>query len=182
MISIKKQLIKNQLEGVFVNYPIVIWYQSKQKSTGEWLHLKAKIKALEAASNSNVTVVQAKTSILKLILKAKNAQMVNLASCQGPLLISGCATTTDLHNILRLLDGAKEGFVLGGYYADTPRTRTEVTKLQTLGVHTYAQLLHSMQSVMARFLLLKRLGDFSYMRRVDGALHQTLQQCLQHKK
>jgi len=44
------------------------------------------------------------------------------------------------------------------------------------------QLLHSMQSVMARFLLLKRLGDFSYMRRVDGALHQTLQQCLQHKK
>jgi len=107
---------------------------------------------------------------------------VNLASCQGPLLISGCATTTDLHNVLRLLDGAKEGFVLGGYYADTPRTRTEVVKLQTLGVHTYVQLLHSMQSVMARFLLLKRLGDFSYMRRVDGALHQTLQQCLQHKK
>ena len=69
MISIKKQLIKNQLEDVFVNYPIVIWYQSKQKSTGEWLHLKAKIKALEASSNSNVTVVQAKTSILKLILK-----------------------------------------------------------------------------------------------------------------
>lgn len=182
MISIKKQLIKSQLEDVFASYPIVIWYQSKQKTTGEWMQLKAKIKALELATDSNFKVVQAKTSILKLILKAKTAQTVNLASCQGPLLISGCGTPADLQNILNLLNKANEGFVLGGYYANTPRTCTEVAKLQTLGVHTYTQLLQNMNTGVARLLFLRQLGDFSYMRRVDGALHQTLQQCAQNTK
>lgn len=188
MISIKKQLIKSQLEGIFATYPIVIWYQSKQKTTGEWKQLKAKIKALELTSNSNFRVVRAKTSILKLILKAKTAHGVDLISCQGPLLISGCATPTDLQNILKLLNRANDGFVLGGYYAGTHHgqqcTWTEVEKLQTLGVHTYTQLLQSMQTVMVRLLFMKQMGNFSYMRRVDGALcaamHQTLQQCTQN--
>ena len=60
-----------------------------------------------------------------------------------------------------------------------PRTFLEIEKLQLLGTQTYAQLIQSLQSVLVRFLLLKRICDFSYLRRLDMTLCHTIKQCKQ---
>lgn len=177
MISLKKQLVKQELDTLFNNYPIVVWYQTKQKSTREWTRLKEKVKALTPSDESTLKTVQTKTAILKVVLKSKVKDSIWLRTCQEQLLVCGCTTSTDLKNLLTLLNSEKDGFVVGGFYGDLPCTFMEIEKLQTLGTHTYIQLIQSLQSVMVRFLMLKRLCDFSYLRHVNVSLCHTLKQC-----
>lgn len=177
MISLKKQLVKQELDTLFNTYPIVVWYQTKQKSTHEWTRLKRKIKALSPSDELSLNTIQTKTAILKVILKSKVKDSIWLHTCQGQLLVCGCTTSTDLKNLLTLLNSEKDGFVVGGFYGDLPRTFMEIEKLQSLGIHTYIQLIQSLKFVMARFLLLKKLCDFSYLRQVDISLCHTLKQC-----
>jgi len=166
------------LDTLFNNYPIVVWYQTKQKSTNEWTRLKEKIKALSPSSDvTSLNTIQTKTAILKVVLKSKVKDSIWLRSCQGQLLVCGCATSTDLKNLLTLLNGEKDGFVVGGFYGDLPRTFVEMEKLQSLGIHTYVQLIQSLQSVMVRFLMLKKLCDFSYLRQMNVSLCHTIKQC-----
>ena len=177
MISLKKQLIKQELDALFNDYPIVVWYQTKQKSTHEWTRLKEKIKALSPSDESTLNTIQTKTAILKVVLKSKVKDSIWLRTCQGQLLVCGCTTSTDLKQLLTLLNAEKDGFVIGGFYGDLPRTFSEIEKLQTLGIHTYIQLIQSLQSVMGRLLLLKKLCDFTYLRHVNTSLCHTLKQC-----
>ena len=177
MISLKKQLVKYELDTLFNDYPIVVWYQTKQKSTHEWTRLKEKIKALPPHDESTLNTIQTKTAILKIVLKSKVKESVWLRTCQGQLLVCGCTTSTDLKNLLTLLNSEKAGFVVGGFYGDLPRTFAEIEKLQSLGIHTYVQLIQSLQSVMSRILMLKKICDFSYLRHVNVSLCHILKQC-----
>lgn len=177
MISLKKQLVKNELDALFHEHPILIWYQTKQKSTKEWTQLKKKVKSISQPNDASLRIVQTKTSILKFILKSKVNNPVWLQACQGQLLVCGCHTSADLKNLLSLLNNEKDGFVVGGFYGNMPRTFLEIEKLQLLGTQTYAQLIQSLQSVLVRFLLLKRICDFSYLRRLDMTLCHTIKQC-----
>lgn len=174
MISLKKQLVKNELDALFHEYPILIWYQTRQKSTKEWIQLKKKIKLISQSNEPSLRVVQTKTSILKFILKLKVNNPAWLQACQGQLLVCGCQTSTDLKNLLRLLNSEEDGFVVGGFYGNMPRTFLEMEKLQQLGTQTYVQLIQNLQSVSIRFLLLKRICDFSYLRHLDITLCHTI--------
>lgn len=179
MISIKKQLVKQELDTLFAQYPIIVWYQTKQKSTQEWTQLKETLKREISEPESTLNVIQAKTSILKVVLKSKTHKHAWLRTCQGQLLVCGCKTPQDLKHLLYALDKAKDGFVMGGFYGEIPRTFKEIEKLQSLGIETYAQLIQQLQSTLSRFLLLKRLCDFSYLRHINMSLCRTIKQCQQ---
>lgn len=177
MISLKKQLVKKELDTIFEEYPILVWYQTKQKSTKEWTRLKEKVKTLSQSDDPSLRIIQTKTSILKFVLKSKINKSTWLQPCQGQLLVCGCMSSIDLKNLLTLLNNEKDGFVIGGFYGDLPRTFLEIEKLQELGKGTYVQLIQSLQSVLVSFLLLKRICDFSYLRQLDTSLCHTIKQC-----
>ena len=40
MTSLKKLLAKQQIESILSTYPVVVWYQTTQKSTKEWNKVK----------------------------------------------------------------------------------------------------------------------------------------------
>jgi len=80
MISLKKQLVKQELDTLFNNYPIVVWYQTKQKSTREWTRLKEKVKALTPSDESTLKTVQTKTAIGILYPKQYYGQKTYLST------------------------------------------------------------------------------------------------------
>lgn len=177
MISIKKHVVKHELDTLFTQYPIIVWYQTKQKSTQEWTQLRETLKRDMSGHASPCNVIQTKTSTLRVVLKSKTHGHAWLRTCQGQLLVCGCTTPHDVKHLVYILNKAGDGCVMGGFYGEIPRTFKEIETLQSLGVKTYAHLIHQLQSTVCRFFVLKRLCDFSYVRHVHLSLCHVLKQC-----
>lgn len=183
MTSLKKLLAKQQIETILSKYPVVIWYQTTQKSTKEWDKVKEKVykiqKILNVSDNSNnvlqqYQIIQTKAALLRVVLREKDNNPLWLSPCQGQLIVCGCSTVEALKDLLKVFDQEKEGFILGGLYDTAFRTHSEMEKLQHLGPATYAVLIHNLQSVLIRLLFLKQFCDFSYLRSTDNELQRTI--------
>lgn len=183
MTSLKKLLAKQQIENILSKYPVVIWYQTTQKSTTEWNKVKEKVfkiqKALNVSDDPNnmlqqYQIIQTKAALLRVVLKEKDNSPLWLSPCQGQLIVCGCSTVEALKDLLKVFNQEKEGFILGGFYDTALRTHTEMEKLQHLGPATYVSLIQNLQNVLARLLFLRQFCDFSYLRSTDNALQRTL--------
>lgn len=183
MTSLKKLLAKQQIESILSTYPVVVWYQTTQKSTKEWNKVKEKVHKIQNILNvpnepnkvlNQYQIIQTKAALLRVVLQEKDNNPVWLSPCQGQLIVCGCATVEGLHELLKVFDQQKEGFILGGLYDMTLRTHTEMEKLQHLGPATYVALVQNLQSVLARLLFLRQFCDFSYLRNTNNALQRTI--------
>ena len=183
MTSLKKLLAKQQIETILSKYPVVIWYQTTQKSTKEWNKVKEKVfkiqKVLNVSDDPNKAlqqyqIIQTKAALLRVVLKAKDNNPLWLSPCQGQLIVCGCSTVEALKDLLKVFNQEKEGFILGGFYDTVLRTHTEMEKLQHLGPATYVSLIQNLQSVLSRLLFLRQFCDFSYLRSTDNALQHTI--------
>lgn len=183
MTSLKKLLAKQQIETILSTYPVVVWYQTTQKSTKEWNRVKCKIhkmqNTLHAPNESNKVlqqyqILQTKAVLLRVVLQEKDNNPLWLSPCQGQLIICGCSTVEALQELLKVFEQEKEGFILGGFYDTTLRTHTEMAKLQHLGPATYVALIQNLQSALARLFFLRQLCDFSYLRSTNNALQCTI--------
>lgn len=183
MTSLKKLLAKQQIETILSTYPVVVWYQTTQKSTKEWNKVKEKVHKIQNTLNlpkesnkvlQKYEIIHTKAALLKVVLKEKDNNPLWLSPCQGQLIVCGCSTVEGLHELLKVLDQEKEGFILGGFYDVTLRTHTEMAKLQHLGPATYVALIQSLQSVLTRLLFLRQFCDFSYLRNTSNSLQRTI--------
>jgi len=183
MTSLKKLLAKQQIESILSKYPVVIWYQTTQKSTKEWNNVKEKVfkiqKILNVSDNPNnvlqqYQIIQTKAALLRVVLKEKDNNPLWLSPCQGQLIVCGCPTVEALKDLLILFNQEKEGFILGGFYDTTLRTHIEMDKLQHLGPATYVSLIQNLQSVLVRLLILRQFCDFSYLRSINNTLQRTI--------
>lgn len=183
MTSLKKLLAKQQIESILSTYPVVVWYQTTQKSTKEWNKVKEKVHKIQNTLNlskgSNkifhkYQIIQAKAALLRVVLQEKDNNPLWLSPCQGQLIVCGCSTVEGLQELVKILDQEKEGFILGGFYDLTLRTHTEMVKLQHLGPATYVALIQNLQSVLARLFFLRQFCDFSYLRNTTNTLQHTI--------
>ena len=180
MTSLKKLLAKQQIESILSTYPVVVWYQTTQKSTKEWNKVKEKVHKIQNTLNvpneslQQYQIIQTKATLLRVVLQEKDNNPVWLSPCQGQLIVCGCSTVEGLQELLKVFDQEKEGFILGGLYDMTLRTHTEMVKLQHLGPATYVVLIQNLQNMFARLLFLRQFCDFSYLRNTNNALQRTI--------
>lgn len=183
MTSLKKLLAKQQIESILSTYPVVVWYQTTQKSTKEWDKVKEKVHNIQNTLNSpnesnkvlqNYQIIRTKAALLRVVLQEKDNNPLWLSPCQGQLIVCGCSTVEALQKLLKVFDQEKEGFILGGFYDLTLRTHTEMTKLQHLGPVTYVALIQNLQSILSRLFFLRQFCDFSYLRSPSNALQHTI--------
>lgn len=183
MTSLKKLLAKQQIETILSTYPVVVWYQTTQKSTKEWNKVKEKVHKIQNTQNApngsnkvlqQYQIIQTKAALLRVVLKEKDNNPLWLNPCQGQLIVCGCSTVEALQELLKVFEQEKEGFILGGFYDITLRTHTEMVKLQHLGPATYITLIQNLQSVLSRLFFLRLFCDFSYLRSTNNNLQRTI--------
>jgi hypothetical protein len=167
MTSLKKLLAKQQIESILSTYPVVVWYQTTQKSTKEWNKVKEKVHKIQNTLNvpnesnkvlQQYQIIQTKAALLRVVLQEKDNNPLWLSPCQGQLIVCGCSTV--------------EAFQ--GLYDITLRTQSEMVKLQHLGPATYVALIQNLQNILARFFFLRRFCDFSYLGSPNKSLQRTI--------
>jgi hypothetical protein len=183
MTSLKKLLAKQQIESILSTYPVVVWYQTTQKSTKEWNKVKEKVHKIQNTLNvpnesnkvlQQYQIIQTKAALLRVVLQEKDNNPLWLSPCQGQLIVCGCSTVEAFQELLKVFDQEKEGFILGGLYDITLRTQSEMVKLQHLGPATYVALIQNLQNILARFFFLRRFCDFSYLGSPNKSLQRTI--------
>ena len=183
MTSLKKLLAKQQIETILSTYPVVVWYQTTQKSTKEWNKVKEKVHKIQNTLNipnesnkvlQQYQIIQTKAALLRVVLQEKDNNPLWLSPCQGQLIVCGCSTVEAFQELLKVFDQEKEGFILGGLYDITLRTQSEMVKLQHLGPATYVALIQNLQNILARILFLRRFCDFSYLGSPNNSLQRTI--------
>lgn len=183
MTSLKKLLAKQQIEAMFSTYPVVVWYQSTQRSPHEWNRLREGVYRIQESLDdsgkskgvlASYQILQTKAALLRVVLQERDNNPLYLAPCRGQVLLCGCPTVEAFQTLLGVLEEEREGFILGGFYDTRPRTYREMEGLRHLGLATYGGLIQSLQAIPARLLLLGQLCDFSYLRLRGDALQSTL--------
>ena len=183
MTSLKKLLAKQQIESILSTYPVVVWYQTTQKSKKEWNKVKEKVHKIQNTLNvpnesnkvlQQYQIIQTKAALLRVVLQEKDNNPLWLSPCQGQLIVCGCSTVEAFQELLKVFDQEKEGFILGGLYDITLRTQSEMVKLQHLGPATYVALIQNLQNILARFFFLRRFCDFSYLGSPNKSLQRTI--------
>jgi len=121
MTSLKKLLAKQQIESILSTYPVVVWYQTTQKSTKEWNKVKEKVHKIQNTLNvpnesnkvlQQYQIIQTKAALLRVVLQEKDNNPLWLSPCQGQLIVCGCSTVEAFQELLKVFDQEKEGFIL----------------------------------------------------------------------